>query len=693
MTSAKDILLQPITILNGVGKVVEQKLNKIEIYLIRDVILHLPIKYLDKTRITPLSAVREHDHVLVQGEIAKAQVIYTRKKMLLVTIVDRNGYINLRFFNFSEYQKKAMKMGQVIRCFGEVRMGNAGYEIIHPEYSIGAEQEVEESLTPIYPLTSGISQKLLQSISNKALELLSGSSVFNEFLSDKILNKFSLLSITDSLEIIHKPTPNIVSTELESFTHPARYRLIFDELLAYQLSLLKMSRCQEKQAAIPIKYNNDKTSIFIGKLKFDLTNAQKYVFQEILEDLNSTKPMMRLVQGDVGCGKTIIAALAALQVIEANLQVAIMSPTEILAEQHYDSLTKNFAGFNVNAVLLSGRFSKGIKEQRINSIKEGTANLVIGTHALFQEKVEFNKLGLIIIDEQHRFGVAQRLSLRDKSKKCNTVPHQLVMSATPIPRTLAMAMYADLNISVVDEMPIGRQAVKTVVIPNNKRDMIIDKITSVLRKGQQAYWVCPLIETSDVLEYQAAIEIFEKLNSELTEFKVGLIHGKLKGVDKENIIRDFQQKKIDLLVATTVIEVGVDIANAVLMIIENAERLGLSQLHQLRGRVGRGEQASYCVLMYQSPLSENSKKRLEIIRNNTDGFIIAKQDLLLRGIGEMFGTNQTGLNSMKIASFSRDHKVLNKVRSLAEHLLEKEPNITQNIIDRWYDNRIKFIKA
>ncbi|NQY43055.1 MAG: ATP-dependent DNA helicase RecG [Legionellales bacterium] len=693
MSTTKDILFQPVTVIKGVGNVIEKKLNKLGIYVVRDIIFHLPIKYLDKTRITPLGDIRENTSILVQGEIIKSKVIFAKKRMLLVNISDNNGYINLRFFNFSEYQVDSMQVGKIIRCFGLVRKGNAGYEIIHPEYVIGTDKDVAETLTPVYPATAGVNQKMLQNISEKALQLLPSSDIFQEIFPNNILDKFSLMPIPESIKLLHNPTPNLIPEELESNTSPARYRLIFDELLAYQLSLLKSTSSSEDQIALPIKHNDSQTALFINKLPFSLTRAQLKVFQEILKDLDNESPMMRLVQGDVGCGKTIIAALAALQAVSGNLQVAIMAPTEILAEQHFSLFKKIFAMFDFNIMFLSGKCNKSAKKQAIENIKEGIAMIVIGTHAIFQEDVEFKKLGLIVIDEQHRFGVAQRLSLRNKSEKASIVPHQLVMSATPIPRTMAMAMYANLNISIVDEMPVGRKEVKTVVMSNEKRGEIIQKIVNVLKQGKQAYWVCPLIDSSEKLEHQAVTEIFEKLSSELVDFKVGMVHGRLKSIEKEAIISEFQQKKINLLVATTVVEVGVDVPNAVLMIIENAERLGLAQLHQLRGRVGRGDSLSYCILMYKVPLSENSRKRLEIIRKCNDGFAIAKQDLLLRGVGEIFGTSQTGANNMRVANLARDYKMLDKVRSLADYLLDKKPIVAQRVIDRWYDNKIKFIKA
>ncbi len=690
-----NVLKQSISSLSGVGSITEKNLNKLGIFTIADMLFHLPTKYLDKTRITPLSSVRIGDMVLVEGVITKCNVVNRRKKMLVMTIRDQNSYINIRFFHFTKSQQQSFIEDRPIRCFGEVKNGPAGYEMIHPEYTLNlnAISSVDDYLTPIYPLTQGVNQKLLQAISTQAIHQLNVCDDFQELIPDAILKQFALIGIKDALSIIHRPSPNIISKELIEVDHPAKKRLIFDELLAYQLCLRRIKLLNANNKSQKIPRAEDDVNKFIGQLSFELTKAQIRVVQEIENDLQKNTPMMRLVQGDVGSGKTVIAAITALSALKSGCQVAIMAPTEILAEQHLKTFAKWFEDLDIVISYVSGKLTKSIKEKELESIKSGASNLIIGTHALFQDSVIFHNLGLLIIDEQHRFGVEQRFKLRDKCTKMNIFPHQLIMSATPIPRTMAMAVYADVDLSVVDEMPLGRLKIDTIVVSNTRREEVIHKTRDILEKKLQVYWVCPLIETSEKLQCQAAEDAAEYLSKELPEFKIGLIHGKLKAQEKEAIISQFQSGEIDILTATTVVEVGIDIPNAVLMVIENPERLGLSQLHQLRGRVGRGADKSYCLLMYQQPLSYTAKQRLQIMKDSNDGFEIARRDLKIRGSGELFGTNQTGLANMRVADIGRDHMLLKDVQNVAIQILNDHPHIVDHIIHRWLANNEKFINV
>lgn len=694
MNNTQEFLWQPVSILQGVGQVLQEKLNKLGIYTIMDVIFHLPTKYVDKTRLTPLDTIRVGDLVLVQGNITKVDVIRARRKMLIVTITDGNGFISMRFFHFNEGQKQALKEGVVFRGYGEVRQGAKGYEIIHPEYQLepGNNNEVADTLTPIYPLTKGVPQKLLQSISEQALALLEKSAQLQEILPKDICQKYNLLPVTKALQQIHRPLPNVPITALEDTKHPAKYRLIFEELLAYQLLMRKIRKAKQKKQALSVSLNNKLQNKFINSLGFTLTKAQDKAIGQILNDLKKPYPMMRLLQGDVGSGKTVVAAIAAMSLANNGIQVAMMVPTEILAEQHYKKFVAWFSELDISVSLLTGKLGAEQKRTALNNIANGLVSIVIGTHALFQNEVEFNNLGLVIVDEQHRFGVEQRLALLNKSS-VDIEPHQLIMSATPIPRTVAMTLYADLDLTIIDELPAGRKPVQTVVLSSERRLEVIKKIEHILESNSQVYWVCPLIEESEKITCQAAEKTYQYLLEHLPKYQIGLVHGRMKNNEKDAVITDFNDGKINLLVATTVVEVGVDVPNASLMIIENAERLGLSQLHQLRGRVGRGDSAAYCILLYQAPLSNQSKQRLEIIRSTSDGFEIARRDVGMRGIGDMFGTNQTGINNMRIANVIRDHKFIEEISIVADNLLENYPTKAEQIIHRWLPRQEQYAAA
>jgi len=603
--------------------------------------------------------------------------------MMTVTLSDGSGFITLRFFHFSNAQQKGFSKGTKIGCFGEVRVGTNSREIVHPEYNIlksDAPIQLSDKLTPIYPTTKGLQQRSLLRLIAEALSQLANLA---DLIPAQIIQQYQLSELQNALLTLHQPSPDILARDLLERSHPAQQRLIFEELLAHHLSLRKLREQQKQATGIPLIFSGKYFSQLLESLPFDLTQAQNKVIAEINHDLQQSSPMNRLVQGDVGSGKTLVAAAAALSAIEAGYQVAIMAPTEILAEQHYKSFSQWLKPLKLKVTQLSGKQKVAEKRDALENIALGLSHLAVGTHALFQDDVQFQNLGLIIIDEQHRFGVHQRLALREKGKQAAYYPHQLVMTATPIPRTLAMTTYADMDYSVIDELPPGRTPVKTVVISNSRRTEIIERINSVCIDGAQVYWVCTLIEESEALQCQNAEETWELLKEALPERQIGLIHGRMKSDEKEAIMAEFKAGDINLLVATTVIEVGVDVPNASLMIIENAERLGLAQLHQLRGRVGRGSKASSCVLMYQTPLSQNARKRLEALRNSNDGFEIAQIDLEIRGPGEVFGTRQTGELQFKIANLMEDQQLLPQIQQAAQLIMANHPENVEPLIKRW----------
>lgn len=661
---------------------------------IQDLLFHLPYRYIDRTRLIALGKLKIGEDAYVQGKIELTQIGYGRRRSLLCRISDGTGAIILRFFYFSKSQQNNLKRGETIRCYGKVRKGKNTLEIIHPEYRLldnETEIGLEKQLTAIYPTTKGLQQPRIRKLIEQALAVLnSDKKNMIELLPKDILLEQNLPTLTDALEYVHRPPINADLESLINKKHLSQKRLTAEELLAYQLSLLDLRKELKKEESPVFKKSIRLIPKFLKKLSFELTNAQKKAFATIESDLNKSSAMLRLLQGDVGSGKTVIAALATLQAIEENYQVAIMVPTELLAEQHYKNFTNWFESFDIETVLLTGKLKKSIRKIIEEKLKNKKPIVAIGTHALFQENISFSKLGLVIIDEQHRFGVHQRLTLIEKGQKHDKYPHQLIMTATPIPRTLTMTAYADLDHSIIDELPPGRISTKTTVHSNQVRDEIINRIKDKCELGHQAYWVCTLIDESESLQCETAIATSEKLKNKLKNTKVGLIHGRMKSNEKEIIMKDFKDGEIHLLVATTVIEVGVDVPNANLMVIDNAERLGLSQLHQLRGRIGRGNKESFCALIYQSPLNKIAKERLKVMEDTNDGFVIAEKDLELRGPGEVLGTRQAGIPDFQIANLKRDSYLLPKIQEIAKQLLEKNPKNVRLLIERWLGKKHEY---
>jgi ATP-dependent DNA helicase RecG len=685
-----DQSLIPVLSLKGVGPRIADHLGKLGIESVQDVLFHLPFRYEDRTRIVPIGSLRSGRSAVIEGDIDYAEVAFSRRgksrRMLLCHLNDGTGSILLRFFYFNKQQQSRLVAGTRIRCFGDVRFGASSLEIVHPEYTlISGRQDgpMEDSLTPVYPATEGVQQTLLRNLSSQALRLLNENSILQEYLPPALAEKYAMPSLQQALSYVHRPPPRASVEQLLQGRHPCQRRLAFEELLAHHLSLQAVREKARRHPAFKLQGDDHLLQAFTTALPFELTAAQQKVNREILDDLQSEMPMMRLVQGDVGSGKTVVAALAALKAIEAGYQAAIMAPTEILAEQHYGNFKHWFDALGLRVAWLSGKLKGKKREHMLQQLASGDTDLVVGTHALFQQDVEFHRLALIVIDEQHRFGVHQRLALRDKGLKTGCLPHQLIMTATPIPRSLAMTAYADLDYSIIDELPPGRTPVKTVALADERRNEVIQRVRNACAEGRQTYWVCTLIEESEVLQCQAAEDTAALLQELLPELNVGLVHGRMKPAEKEHIMLRFKQGDIDLLVATTVIEVGVDVANATLMIIENAERLGLAQLHQLRGRVGRGAGASHCVLMYKKPLAQQAKYRLAVMRENNSGFVIAQKDLELRGPGEVLGTRQTGLMQFRIADIVRDEPMLDEVKQVAEDLRRHYPDCIEPLLQRW----------
>lgn len=684
----------PITELKGVGPKMAERLLKLGITTVQDMLFHLPLRYEDRTRIYAISELTAHSHVTVQATIETSQITFGKRRMLVCQINDGTGRLTLRFFNFTAAQKNAFSAGKIIRCFGEIRRGRVGFEMSHPEYSISdtfEQQPTSSTLTPVYSTTEGLKQLSIRALSEQAIELLQKYAV-EELLPQQW--QPSQLPLSDALLLLHRPPNDVDIIALEQGTHPAQQRLVFEELLAQNLSLLKVREQGQQVKAIALEPTNPLEAQFLAQLPFAPTNAQSRAVSEIKTDMQHAYPMMRLVQGDVGSGKTLVAALGALTAIAQGYQVALMAPTEILSEQHGINFSNWFESLGITVAWLGGK-TKG--KERVNTlamIASGEAQMIVGTHALFQDEVKFNNLVLIIIDEQHRFGVHQRLSLREKGRFGDCYPHQLVMTATPIPRTLAMTAYADLETSVIDELPPGRTPITTVAIPDTRRDDIISRVKLACNEqGRQVYWVCTLIDESEVLQCQAAEDSALQLKEALPELNIGLVHGRMKATEKQAIMSEFKTGSIHVLVATTVIEVGVDVPNASLIIIENPERLGLAQLHQLRGRVGRGATASHCVLLYHAPLSHTAQKRLGVLRDSNDGFVIAERDLEIRGPGEVLGTKQTGLAEFKIADLTRDKQTLNQVRPIAQQMLKQYPQHIDPLIHRWLGNKSNYAQA
>lgn len=680
------MLTQSCETLHGVGPTLAMKLAKCGIFTIQDLLFHLPFRYQDRTRITAICDLRPNDWCVISGEICKVEIKRGRRPMLYCHVADKTGILKLRFFHFYQNQVAALTTKKRIRAFGEVRVLTHQFEMIHPEYQLLDDEQitpVEETLTPIYPSTEGLSQTRLRQLIKIALLNVQDTLQELEWLPQQRLQHYGFPALSTAIQQLHFPPPHISIQALENGTHPGLRRVVFDELVAQMMS---MQFAKQERLALQAPVLSSSAPLLkqlLTALPFQLTVAQKRVAEEIQNDLQQSKPMLRLVQGDVGSGKTVIAALAAVQAIAQGYQVAFMAPTDLLSEQHAQTLTSWLASFNLTVLRLSGKMKATARRETLGALAEHQCDLVIGTHALFQENVSFAKLGLVIIDEQHRFGVAQRLQLHQKGQYQTQVPHQLLMTATPIPRTLAMTQLAHLDLSIIDELPPGRSPIVTVVLSQEKRQPIIERLQQALAEGRQAYWVCTLIDESEVLQCQAATATAEHLQQQLTGARIGLVHGRMNMKQKEETMLAFKTGDIQLLVATTVIEVGVDVPNASLMIIENAERLGLSQLHQLRGRIGRGRIQSHCLLLYQAPLSPTSAERLRVMRTTADGFIIAEKDLQLRGAGEILGTRQTGYRQYKIANLQRDHALLPAVTTAANHLLKEDARTAQNLVKRW----------
>jgi len=660
-----------------------------------DILFVLPLRYEDRTRVLPVGALQPGMRAVVEGEVLLAEIVFRRRRTLLVRLADGSGSLTLRFFYFSNAQREGLARGTRLRCHGEVRRGPLGLELVHPEYRriVGLGEPLPQTMTPIYPATEGLTQGRLRALVDRALRTLATSGIA-ELLPESLLQRAGLPTLRAALEFVHRPPVGTQLADLTAGRHPAQRRLAFEELLAHQLSLLELRRRLRRDRAAPLTDPAGLTARLLAALPFSLTGAQRRVLDEVERDLGVATPMARLVQGDVGCGKTVIAAAAAARSIGSGAQVAFMAPTELLAEQHARSLMAWFDPLGVTVSLLTGSQPARTRRAALQAAAAGSAQLCVGTHALFQEEVRFHNLGLAIIDEQHRFGVQQRLLLAAKGNAASSpserTPHQLIMSATPIPRTLAMTLYADLDVSIVDELPPGRTPVRTVVVPEDKRATIVARIDEACRAGRQAYWVCPLIEESEELAASAAEETAAALAEALPAHRVELLHGRMPSKQKDHVMQRFASGEVQLLVATTVIEVGVDVANASLMVIENAERMGLAQLHQLRGRVGRGVQESSCVLLYRAPLSEMARARLAAIRESNDGFRIARRDLELRGPGELLGRRQTGLAQLRVADLARDADLLDDVRAAAAQMLEAMPERVAALRTRWIGEREQY---
>ena len=695
MTPAPPLDERPVTRLRGVGPALAATLERLGLRTVQDLLFHLPLRYEDRTRVVPIGTLRSGDRAVIEGEIQLAEVVFRRRRALLCRIADGSGLLTLRFFHFSAAQQESLARGTRLRCFGEVRPGPAGLEIVHPEYRKvvpGLAEGAADSLTPVYPTTEGVQQGRMRALTSLALAQLQGGGL-RDWVTPEALGTVGLPSLEQALRYVHRPPPDADIESLNAGRHPSQRRLAFEELLAHQISLRLLREAADRDDAWPLPRRSDLVDRCLDHLPFQLTAAQRRVWHEVGADLERLHPMMRLVQGDVGSGKTVVAALAALRAVEHGRQAAVMAPTELLAEQH----ARNFAGWldplGVRVGLLTGRLTGKARAALAHDLASGAVQVAVGTHALFQQGVEFAHLALVIVDEQHRFGVHQRMQLREKGRAEGRYPHQLVMTATPIPRTLAMTAYADLDVSIIDELPPGRTPVRTVVLPDARRAEVVARIDAACRAGRQAYWVCPLIDESEAVRHQAAEETSAALSAALPGVRVGLVHGRMPGARKDAVMGAFKRGELDLLVATTVIEVGVDVPNASLMVIENAERMGLSQLHQLRGRVGRGTVESTCVLLYAAPLSPVARDRLAVLRDTNDGFEVARRDLELRGPGELLGTRQTGLMQLKVAELTRDSDLLPGVQRAADLMLGGPRANIGALLRRWIGDGERFGKV
>lgn len=683
----------PCRALSGVGPKLAETLKRCGLHVVQDVLFHLPFRYQDRTRLVPLGALRVGQDALIQGQILQVQQFQSRgKSQLICTLGDGIHSVRLRFFHIYPAQRQQLEVGASLYAFGEVKWGSQGLELIHPEYRIGGPlpSSGDGRLTPVYPSTEGLSQLQLRKLTAHALDLLAQGQVLAELLPSVMLQQRHFPSLAQALHTVHRPEAGADLNRLSQGQDPAQQRLALEELVAQQLSLQVFRERIRAEAAPTLSMHTPLHQAFLAALPFQLTGAQQRVVEDLQQDVAVGKPMLRLVQGDVGSGKTVVAFMALLAAVAAGWQAALMAPTEILAEQHYHAAERLLAPLGITLVFLSGSLGSKARREALAQLADGTAQLIIGTHALFQAGVDYARLGLVVIDEQHRFGVDQRLALREKGKQHAIQPHQLIMTATPIPRTLAMTAFADLDNSIIDELPPGRTPITTVAIANSRREDVLARVAATIAEGRQAYWVCTLIDESDLLTAQAAEETLRQLQSKAPQLRFALVHGRLSSQEKAAIMTAFKQAELDVLVATTVIEVGVDVPNASLMVIENPERLGLSQLHQLRGRVGRGAHASHCVLLYQAPLSETAKERLEIMRLHSDGFILAEADLRLRGPGEILGTKQTGVINYKIADLNRDAALIPWAQEIAEYITVHHPEHVKPLITRWLGDKAQY---
>tara|TARA_A100001015_G_scaffold45755_2_gene50543 strand:+ start:3960 stop:6050 length:2091 start_codon:yes stop_codon:yes gene_type:complete len=685
--------------LRGVGPQLAEKLKKLRIETIQDLVFHLPLRYVDKTKISPIGSLQPLTSAVIEGTIKACDVVFGRRRSLVCKLQDNTGIVTVRFYHFTWSQQRKLRIGTKLRCFGEIRRGSSGSELYHPEYTVISDDfpiALDDKFTPVYPTGDGITQTRIRRLCALALAELDNNSLI-ELLPSYAVKEYSLIT---ALKFLHNPP---VTTELHILAtgrHLAQRRLICEELVSHQLSLLQLRQKIQRHPATSLVEKLEQRDKFLAQLSFKLTPAQLKASAEISHDMTKPTPMLRLLQGDVGSGKTIVSALAALQAIANGQQTALMAPTELLSAQHRLNFENWFKPLGIKIAWLSGKLKGKARDYQLNSIADGSAKMVIGTHALFQEKVKFFSLGLSIIDEQHRFGVHQRLALNKKGVSSDVtgqtlkqLPHQLIMTATPIPRTLAMSLYTNLDFSVIDELPIGRKRIETTVVDSSRRAEVIKRVAAACVSGRQAYWVCTLIEESESIAIQAAEVIANELKLLLPGLDIGLVHGRLKADEKINVMNNFRDKKINLLVATTVIEVGVDIPNASLIIVENSERLGLSQLHQLRGRVGRGADQSHCVLLYNAPLSHAGKERLRMMRNTNDGFKIAEKDLELRGPGEVLGVRQTGSMHFRIADLSRDAYLMSEIKVLADQLIDNNPELVEHLIERWIGKSQEYVQA
>lgn len=686
---ASSILDMPVSELRGVGSKLAARLAELGLTRLEDLLFHFPLRYQDRTRITPIGALVDGVDAMVQAQVQLASVVPGRRRTLVIKVADMSGVLTVRLFHFRQAQVAQFRTGVSVSLFGQPRRSGGGVEMVHPEYRLGADAlDTEDRLTPVYPTVEGIGQATWRKLQRQAMTALQRDPP-QDLLPAELAGS---LSVADAIISLHQPPPDAEIALIRSGEHPAQLRLAREELLAHQLSLRALRAREQHNAAPVIQPESKLVTHFLQQLPFSPTNAQHRVCRELLADMGKNSPMLRLVQGDVGSGKTLIAAVAALAAIDAGFQVALMAPTELLAEQHRRNFEHWFAPLGIDTAWLSGRIKGVARRETLAGIRAGATMMAIGTHALFQDEVSFERLGLVIVDEQHRFGVHQRLSLTQKGGE-SLHPHQLVLTATPIPRTLSMLAYADLDCSVIDELPPGRKPINTVLIDNSRRTEVISRVGAACADGRQAYWVCTLIDESENLNAQAAEETAKTLTEQLPGIRIGLVHGRLSNADKDAAMAAFKAGETQLLVATTVIEVGVDVPNASLMIIENPERLGLAQLHQLRGRVGRGATASHCLLMYQSPLSANARERLAVMRESNDGFYIAERDLALRGPGELLGTRQTGIATFRVARLPEHDSLLDEVDAASTLIARDNEDLANALIERWTGERQAFARV